>query len=63
MSNKDKLCRRCNKKEATGIIFQLCDECFSEFEKENDARETPYSDSERDKIAELVNDEYIKRPN
>ena len=27
------LCRKCQKSEATGIVFDLCDPCFDDFEK------------------------------
>ena len=28
------LCRRCQKRESTGILIHLCDECFDEWEAE-----------------------------
>lgn len=52
------ICQICKKRESTGIIFAMCDECFDEFEKK-----IPTEGSYRPTDAEVqaINEPFIDR--
>lgn len=51
-------CMICKERESTGIIFQMCDECFAEFEKKLPA-EGGYEPTEEE--LESINEPFIDR--
>ncbi len=59
---KKPLCRMCKKRESTGVIFAMCDECFDAFEKrtkENQNESGKYVPTDAE--VEAINEPFIDR--
>lgn len=53
------ICQMCKKRESTGIIFAMCDECFDEFEKKIPKDGGKYTPTDEEVAA--INEPFIDR--